>query len=77
MILPYFLLVFTYFASFTNYKDDIFEVISNFPLQESKFGGTIYKFGGKSKNKLNSAEFMKFVFSKSVHNATTLGDIIA
>ena len=42
-------IVFTYFASFTGYDDDILEVISNLHVQESKFGGIIYKFGGKSK----------------------------
>ena len=41
-------LVFTYFASFTDYEDDIFEVISNLHVQRPKFGGKIYKFGGKS-----------------------------
>ncbi len=38
--------MFTYFASFTDYEDDIFEVISNLHVQGSKFGGKIYKFGG-------------------------------
>ena len=55
----------TYFASFTGYEDDIFEVISNLHVQKSKFEGKIYKFGGKSQKKLNSAEFMEFVFSRS------------
>ena len=32
-------LVITYFASFTDYADDIFEVISNWHIQGSKFGG--------------------------------------
>ena len=41
-------IVFKYFASFTGYEDEIFEVISNLHVQESKFGGNIYKFGGKS-----------------------------
>ena len=59
-------LVFTYFALFTDYEDDIFEDISSLHVQGSKFGGKIYKFGGKSKKKLNSTEFMEFVFSKSV-----------
>ena len=39
-----------------------FEVISNLHVQESKFGGKIYKFGGKSKKKLKLREFMEFVF---------------
>ena len=41
------------------------EVISNLHVLESKFGGKIYKFGGKSLKWLSSAEFMEFVFSKS------------
>ena len=53
------------FASFTGYKDDTFEVISNLLVQESKFGRNIYKFGGKSNQKLNSAEFMELVFFMS------------
>ena len=32
-------IVFTYFASFTDYSDDIFEVISNLHVQGFKFGG--------------------------------------
>ena len=51
--------VFIYFALFTDYEDDIFDVISNLHVQGSKFGRT-------SKMKLNSTEFMEFVFSKSV-----------
>ena len=42
-----------------------FKGISNCHIQGSKFGGKFYKFGGKSVKKLNSAEFMEFVFSKS------------
>ena len=57
--------LFTHFASFTGYEDDILEVSSNLHVQESKFGGKIYKFGGKYFKKLNSTEFMEFVFSKS------------
>ena len=44
-------LVITYFASFTNYEDDIFEVISNWHVHGFKFGEKINKFGGKSKKK--------------------------
>ena len=44
-------LVYTYCASFTDYEDDIFKVISNLHVQGSKFGGKIYKFGGQSKKK--------------------------
>ena len=58
-------LVFTYFELFTDYEDDIFEGISNLDVQGSKFGRKINKSGGKSKKKLNSTEFMEFVFSKS------------
>ena len=32
-------IVLKYFASFTGYEDDIFEVISNLHVQGSKFGG--------------------------------------
>ena len=52
-------LVFTYLALFTDYEDDIFEVISNLHVQGSKFGG-------KSKKKLNSTEFMELVFFLSL-----------
>ena len=65
MILPGYLIVFTYFASFKGYEDEILEIISNLHVRESKFGGKINKFGGKSLKKLNSAEFMELVFSKS------------
>ena len=61
-------IVFTFFESFTGYEDDILEVSSHFHVQESKFGGKIDKFGGKSFKKVNSTEFIKFVFSKSVSN---------
>ena len=39
-----------------------FEVISNLHVQGSKFGRIFFKFGGKSLKKLNSMEFMEFVF---------------
>ena len=42
---PAIYIVLTYFAWFTGYEYDIFEVISNLHVQESKFGG---KFGKKS-----------------------------
>ena len=48
-------IVFTYFASFTGYQMDIFKGISNLHVQGSKFGQ-------KSYFKLNSAEFIEFVF---------------
>ena len=53
------------FASFTGYEYDIFKVISSLHMQRSKFGGKVYKFGGKSFKKLNSMEFVEFLFSKS------------
>ena len=58
-------IVFTYFASFTGYEDDIFEVISNLHVQGSKYGGKLYKLGENLFFKLNSAEFMELVFFKS------------
>ena len=53
LFLPYhtICLEITYFASFTDYKDDVFEVISNWHLYESKFDRKINKFGGKSLKK--------------------------
>ena len=42
-------LVFTHVASFANYEDDIFKVISYLHVQGSKFGGKIYKFIGNLK----------------------------
>ena len=62
MILQCYLHSIYIFVSITGYEDDIFEVISNFQVQESKFGGKFYKLGGKEKNKINSADFMEFVF---------------
>ena len=40
-------MVFTYFASFTGYEDDILEVISYLHVQGSKFGREFDKFGRK------------------------------
>ena len=40
-------IVFKYYASFTGYEDDIFEVISNLHAQGSKFGGKFDKCGGQ------------------------------
>ena len=51
-------IVFTYFASFTGYEDDIFEVISNLHVQGSKCGEIFYKFSGKSFKKSNFVEFI-------------------
>ena len=58
-------IIYTYVSSFTGYEDDTFEVFSNLHIQGFKFGGKFYKFGAKSVKKMNSAEFMEFVFSKS------------
>ena len=41
-------IVLTYFASVTDYEDDIFEVISNLHVQGSKFGEKFDKIGGES-----------------------------
>ena len=45
-------------------------------IQGAKFGGKKDKFGGKSFKKLNSAEFMEFVISKSdpMDNAISMAD---
>ena len=67
MILPCYLHSIYIFASFIGYENYIFEVFSILHIQESKFGRNMYKFGEKSFKKLNSAEFMEFVFSMSVH----------
>ena len=45
-------IVFKYFASFTGYTDNIFEVISNLHVQGSKFGGKFDKLCGKSLKKI-------------------------
>ena len=55
MILPCHLNSSYIFSLFTGYEYDIFEVISNLSAQGTKFGGISFK-------KLNSAEFMEFVF---------------
>ena len=41
--------VLKYFASFTGYEEDIFKVIFNAHVQESKFGRNICKFGEEEK----------------------------
>ena len=44
-----------------------FKFISSLHVQRPKFWGEMDKFGGKSKTKkINSVEFVEFVFSKSV-----------
>ena len=40
-------ILFTYFVLFTGYEDDIFKVISNLHVHESKFGGKYDKFSAK------------------------------
>ena len=42
----------TYFASSTGFEDAILKVNSNLHVQRSKFGGQIYKSGGKSSKKV-------------------------
>ena len=54
--------VFTYFASFTGYADDIFEVISYLHVQGSKFGGKFEKFGGKSFTKIELCGVFKVFY---------------
>ena len=44
-------LVIAYFASFTDYENDIFKVISNWHVEGYKFAGKVNKFGGKSNKK--------------------------
>ena len=58
-------IVFTYFASYAGYEDDIFEVISNLHVQESKFGGKIYKFGGNLKKSWAPQSSWSSFFSRS------------
>ena len=41
-------ILFTYFASFIGYEDELLEVISNLQVQGAKFGGKMVKYGGKS-----------------------------
>ena len=56
------------FCIITGYEDDIFKVISNLHVQESKFGRKIYKFGGKSFKKLSSwSSFFPCLFMTYVH----------
>ena len=54
-------LLFTYSVPFIGYEDDILEVISNLHVQGAKCGKK-KNFDGKSFKKLNSVEFMEFVF---------------
>ena len=75
MILPCYLHRIYIFASFTGYKIKclkFFFFFFNLQVQESKFGGKLYTFGGKSFIKLNFAEFMEFAFSMSGKRVTHL-----
>ena len=63
----YIYIVFTYFASFTGYEDNIFKTISFLHVQGSKIGGKIVQFGKKSNKKIYSAELLEFVFFKSAY----------
>ena len=64
MILQCHLYTIYLFASLTGYENYILD--SNLHFKGAKFGGKLDKFGRKSSKKLNSADFMEFVFSKSV-----------
>ena len=64
-------IVFTYFASFTGYKYDIFEVIFNLSVQWSKFGG-------KSFYQLCGVHGVCFFFQKAKGVLqTTLFDLVS
>ena len=54
-------IVFTYIASFTGYEDDIFEVIIIYTFKDLNLAENFTNLA----EKLNSAEFMEFAFSKS------------
>ena len=58
-------IVLSYFASFTGYEDDIFEVIPNLHFRRTKHGGKFDKFGSKSlkKNLLRRVYEIFFFFS--------------
>ena len=58
-------ILFIYFASCIGYEDDILEVIYNLQVQGAKLGRKKDTFGGNSFKKLNSAELIEFIFSKS------------
>ena len=58
-------MLYTYFTSFTGYEYDIFRIISYLHVQGSKIGGKMDQFDGK---KVNFAEFMEFVFSRSAES---------
>ena len=69
-------ILYIYFASLTGYKDEIVKVIFYLHVQGSKIGGKMDQLGGKSKKMLNSAEFMEFVFSKSVCHVSPVTNIL-
>ena len=62
MILPYYNLSNYIFASFTDYKGDIFEVISNLHVQGSKFAEKLTNLAENLKKKLNSKSAVQDCF---------------
>ena len=51
-------IIFTYFASFIGFEEDILKVISNLHVQGAKFGRKKDIFGGQYLKNLNSAEYI-------------------
>ena len=60
--------VFTYFTSFGCYEDDIFELFLMCTSKDPNFAENMTNFAKKSLKTFNSAEFMEFVFYKSLFN---------
>ena len=55
--------MFTWFASYTGYEDNVFQVISDLNVKRSKFDRKQGKFGGKSEEKkFDSAELSELAF---------------
>ena len=74
-------IVFTFFASFTDHEDDIFEVIFNLHVPGSNFGRKIDKIGRKSKNWIELGGFHWVLFfqdrlSQTWHRMTSVGTIL-
>ena len=59
------IMLLTYLASFTGYGDDYFKVISNLHVQSLKFEGIFWQIWQKIFLKINSMEFVEFVYSES------------